>query len=265
MELVDSASKQVFMNMTAFYTLIHREVYRFLRLFKQTIIPPVISTLLYILIFGYSLGKNIKQIEGFDYIIYILPGLAQMGVINHAYQNSSTSLFLSKMERSIENFLVAPLHYLEIVSAFVVGSIMRGLAVGICILFVSYFFIDLPLNNIWLLLVSLVLTGALFGAVGILFALLADSWEHIAAFGNFVLMPLVFLGGTFYSIKLLPSFWQKVSIFNPLFYAVDSTRYAILGKSDVIWYYSFVMMVMMTSVLLFVCVWLFKRGYNLRT
>lgn len=245
---------------TPFITLVRREVFRFLRLFRQTVIPPVISTLLYILIFGYSLGKSIKQIEGFDYVLYILPGLAQMGVINHAYQNSSTSLFMSKMERSIENFLVAPLSYLEIVSAFIFGSIMRGLTVGIATLLISYVFVPFPMPHIGLLLISWIASATLFGCLGVIVAMLANSWDHIALIGNFIIMPLTYLGGTFYSIKLLPPFWQTISYFNPIFYCIDSTRYAVLGTSDAVWYHSFLFLVITSILLVVICVRLFKTG-----
>lgn len=251
------------MNLIPFTTLIRREVYRFVRLFKQTIIPPVLSTLLFVLIFGYSLGSAIKSIEGFEYIVYILPGLAQMGVINHAYQNSSTSLFLARLEHSIENLVTAPLSYLEIVTAFVIGSIMRGLTVGVVTLVVSALFVKFPMPHLGWLFVSWTMTAALFGCLGIIFGLLADSWEHIALFGNFVLMPLVYLGGVFYSVNMLPGFWRTVSFFNPVFYAIDSTRFAILGTSDVLWQNSFLATLGLTLVSLAVCVYLFKRGVNL--
>ena len=251
------------MNLIPFYTLVYREGYRFLRLFRQTVIPPVLTTLLFILIFGYSLGSAIKNIEGFDYIIYILPGLAQMGVIFHAFQNSATSLFMARMERSIENFLVAPLNYIQIVMSYVLGSIMRGLTVGIATLLVSSLFVDFPMPHLGWLLLSWILTAALFGTIGVIAALMSESWDHIALFGNFILMPLVYLGGTFYSINMLPPFWRNVSYFNPIFYAIDTTRWAILGKSDVIWYNSFLIMTVMTIVLVSICVLMFRRGFKL--
>lgn len=253
------------MNAVAYYTLLYREVWRFLRLFKQTILPPVISTLLYILIFGYSLGDSIRQIQGFDYIVYILPGLAQLGLINHSYQNSATSLFVSRTERSIENLLVSPLSYLEIVTAYIFGSIMRGLAVGTATLAVSAFFVDFPMPHLPALALSWALSAAFFGSVGLITALLAESWDQISVVGNFVLMPLVYLGGTFYSINLLPEFWQKVSYINPIFYCIDTTRYAILGLSDINWVYSFSFLSIMTCISVGICVWLFKRGVKLIT
>lgn len=246
-----------------FYTLLRREVYRFLRLFKQTIFPPVITTLLFILIFGYSLGSTIRQISGFDYIVFILPGLAQMGVINNAYQNTSTSLFLAKMEHSIENFIVAPLHYLQIVLGFILGGVLRGLTVGVAVLFISYFFVDFPMPHLGWLFVSWFLTSLVFSGLGMIAAILSEGWDQIATYGNFILMPLVYLGGTFYSIKQLPPFWAKLSYFNPIFYAVDSTRFAILGVSEIEWYHSFLILSLMGTIVVGICVWMFKRGYKI--
>ncbi|MBU0506069.1 MAG: ABC transporter permease [bacterium] len=246
-----------------FLSLINREAYRFLRLFSQTVLPPVLLTLLFILVFGYSLGSSIKKIQGFDYIIFILPGLAQMGVIQHAYQNSATSFYLARMERSIENFLVAPLSYLQIISSFIIGSILRGLTVGICILIMSSLFVDFPIASLTWLFLSWFVTAALFGALGILVSMLAESWDHVALISNFILMPLIYLGGVFYSIKMLPPFWQKISLFNPVFYAIDSTRYALLGKSEFTWYLSFLLILIMALLLLFTCTLLFKRGFKI--
>lgn len=246
-----------------FFALAHREVYRFLRLSRQTIIPPVLSTLMFILIFGFSLGSSIRQIQGFDYIVFILPGLAQMGVINNAYQNSSTSLFMGRMEHSIENLLVAPLSYIEIVLAFLVGCVMRGLTVGAATLFMASFFVDFPFPHFGWLLISWTLTAALFGSMGIVFGLLAERWDHIALFGNFVLMPLIYLGGTFYSVKMLPPFWEKISYLNPVFYAIDTTRYAVLGVSEFGWQRSFFFTLGLTLLFVGVSIQLFRRGYKL--
>lgn len=203
------------------------------------------------------------MIGEFEYIVYILPGLAQMAVVNHAYQNSSTSLFMARSNRAIENMLVAPVSYLEIVFSFLIGCMLRGLTVGFATLIVSAFFVDFPMPNLGWLFISWALTATLFGSIGLLAGLISESWDHIALFGNFILTPLIYLGGVFYSITMLPPIWQKVSYFNPVFYAVDSTRYAILGVSDIPWYTSFAVMAGMTSVLIVVSVVLFKRGYKL--
>jgi ABC-2 type transport system permease protein len=170
-----------------FYTLLRRETYRFFRLFRQTIVPPLMTTLLYILIFGYSLGGHIKQVKGFDFIVFILPGLAQLGIITNAYANSSTSLFMARLERSIENVLIAPLSYLHIVLAFILGSVFRGLTVGYATLLIARFFMEFPMPHPFLLLASWSLSCVFFGALGVASALIAESWDHISLFTNFVI------------------------------------------------------------------------------
>lgn len=251
------------MNLRGFYTLLSREVYRFTRLFRQTIIPPLITTLLFILIFGYSLGSHIREIQGVSYIVFILPGLAQLGIISNSYANSSTSLYMARMERSIENLLIAPLSFIQIVMAFIIGSVLRGLTVGYATLFIAQFFIDFPMPHPFLLFFSWTISSALFGALGLVSALLAESWDHIALLNNFILTPLIYLGGTFYSINLLPEFWQKVSYFNPIFYCIDSTRYAILGISDNAPLTSYSIIVVFAVISIALSVWMIKKGYKL--
>jgi ABC-2 type transport system permease protein len=240
-----------------------RETYRFARLFRQTIVPPVINTVMYILIFGYSLGASIRKIDGHDYIIYILPGLAQLGVINNAYANTSTSIFMARLERSIENVLVAPLHYLEIVIALMLGGILRGLTVGAATLAISAIFVDLPMPHPFWLLISWVLTSALFSALGFISALMAENWDHIALFTNFIITPAVYLGGTFYSVKTMSPLWQSVMKLNPIFYCIDSTRFAILGGSDSDLSLSFGIIAVLGLIAIAISVQMIKRGYKL--
>ena len=247
----------------AFFTLVRRECYRFFRLAGQTIAPPVLTTLLYIFIFGYSLGTRIKQIGGFDYVLFILPGLAAMGVVNNAYANTSTSLFMARMDRSLENMITCPLSPLQLVSAFAIGGLMRGLLVGTMTLLVGIFTVHLEIHHWPHTFLVIALSSILFSNLGILSALWAEGWDQIATFTTFFITPLVYLGGTFYSIHMLPPFWQKVSLFNPIFYLVDATRYAVLGHSDISYWYSlgFLGATALGSYLL--CVYLFKRGYKL--
>lgn len=247
----------------AFYTLILRECYRFARLAGQTIAPPVITTLLYIFIFGFSLGSRIKQIGGFDYVLYILPGLASMGVINNAYANTSTSLFMARMDRSIENMVACPLSPLQLVSAFVVGGLMRGLLVGLLTLLVGIPTAHLQVHHWPHTVLVIALSSILFSNLGILSALWAEGWDQIATFTTFFITPFLYLGGVFYSIHMLPNFWQKLSLFNPILYLVDATRYAVLGHSDIGYWYSlgFLGGTALASYLL--CVYLFRRGYKL--
>ncbi|EKD41694.1 MAG: hypothetical protein ACD_73C00575G0003 [uncultured bacterium] len=250
-------------NWMGLFTLISREGYRFIRLSRQTVIPPIITTIMFILIFGYSLGSQIKEISGFPYIVFILPGLVQMSVITNSYANSSTSLYMARLERSIENVLVAPLHYLYVVSSFMMGGILRGLVVGFTIISVAAFFVDFPPVNWLLVFYTLFMTSFLLAGLGVISALRAESWDQIATFTNFVLTPFVYLGGVFYSIKMLPDFWQKVSHFNPLFYCVDLLRYAFLGISDTSITTSLIIVTIIPLLIFLICVYLFRKGYKI--
>ena len=250
-------------NFIGFTTLIEREMYRFMRLFNQTVVPPLVTTVLYILIFGYSLGSRIHEIHGFSYIVYILPGLIQMSVINNAYANSSTSLFMSRLERSIENMLVAPLNYFYMVTSIMVGGLVRGIVVGLAVYLGSLPFVHYPMAHPMIIIFTLVLTSILFSGLGILSGLWAETWDKIAVITNFVITPFVYLGGVFYSIQMLPPFWQKVSHGNPIFYCIDLMRYGFLGVADT----SPVMGLTTLAVLAFgvygFCVYLFKKGFKI--
>ncbi len=246
-----------------FFTLIERECYRFARLSKQTLVPPVITTLLFIFIFGFSLGSRIREIEGFAYIIYILPGLATMGVVTNSYANTSTSLFMAKMDRSIENIIASPISYYQIASAMIVGGVIRGVLIGSITLLISTLIVHMPIvHPFWTFLV-LLLNSIMFSSLGMISGLWSESWDQIATFTNFIITPFVYLGGVFYSIHMLPPFWQKLSLANPIFYLVDALRFCVLGKGDLPLFYSlfFIITVCLTSYC--ICLVLFKRGYKL--
>jgi len=249
--------------MTSFLTLVEREFYRFMRLFNQTVLPPLITTVMYILIFGYSLGSRIQEIHGFPYIIFIIPGLVQLGVITNSYANSSTSLYMARLERSIENMLVAPIPFLQIVLSFIIGALLRGMVVGLAIFCSARLFVPIPMTHPALFFLVLFLTSLIFGALGIISAIQAESWERMATFTNFVITPFVYLGGTFYSVDLLPEFWRKVSLVNPIFYAIDLFRYACLGVGDMPINISLALLSLSAIVLISICVLLFHRGYKI--
>ncbi len=249
--------------MTGFLTLLERELYRFGRLAAQTIAPPFVTTALFIVIFGYSLGEKIGDISGFSYILYILPGLSGMSVITNSFSNSSSSLYMARMDRSIENILVAPISSFRIVSSFVVGGIVRGLTVGIVTLLTAHFMIGLQIESYLLTFVELVLISTIFSALGVIAALWGNDWEHLAAFSTFILAPLSYLGGTFYSIATLPPLWQKISLINPMYYMVDGYRAAILGHSDVSWAHAFIISLALALAIFELAVWLFKKGYRI--
>ncbi|MFO1518257.1 MAG: ABC transporter permease [bacterium] len=246
-----------------FQTLIDREYYRFGRLAKQTIAPPILTNLLYIFIFGFSLGSRIKQVEGFPYIVFILPGLAAMGVIMNSYANTSTSLFMARMDRSIENILASPLSSTQIVTAFIIGGLMRGMIIGWISLVLSMIFVHMPIVHAGWTFSVIFLQSVFFSCLGLLSALWSESWDHIATFTTFFITPFIYLGGVFYSIRMLPPFWQKVSFANPIFYLVDSLRWATLGHGDIPFWISMTVLSGVSWVAFIVCLILFRRGYKL--
>lgn len=246
-----------------FFALIEREYYRFLRLATQTIAPPVIMTTLFIVIFGYSLGSQIERVSGFPYIIYILPGLAAMGAITNSYSNSSTSLFMARMDRSIDNILVAPLSSFQIVSAFVIGGVTRGLLVGGVTLLIAKILTGLVIHHLALCLLFLLLISMSFSSLGVVSALWAEDWDHLATFSNFIITPFVYLGGVFYSVSMLPGVWKHVSLVNPMFYFIEAFRWAILSAADVSPWISGGVTTILSVTGLLLTVSLFKRGYKL--
>jgi ABC-2 type transport system permease protein len=250
---------------TGFWTLTRREVGRFLTLWRQTVFPPILSALLYILIFGEALGSRIRLIDGWPYTEYILPGLAMMGVLTSAYANSSSSLFVAKHEEYINDVLIAPLSYWEVVLAYTLGAMVRGLIVGILILGVGIVVIDLPIHHPWTALAFLVAVSALLSCAGMIMALWAESWDHVMLLLNFVITPLVFLGGVFYSIHMLPPFWRGVSMFNPIFYMINGLRYGVLGVSDASPAWSLVLSGALAAALFAWTVYLFRVGYKLKS
>lgn len=250
--------------MTDFLTLLRRELKRFMILPNQTIVPPILTAVLYIIIFGYSLGSRIEPIEDFSYIVYILPGLIMLGVINSSYANSTTSLFIARYEHFIQDLLVSPLSYVKMVGAYVLSSTTRGLIVGTLTLILSYLLVQVPLFSPLLMALYMILTAATFGAYGILVGLWAERWDNIALFQNYLITPLIFLGGVFYSVETLPSPWKEISYFNPLFYMVDGFRYGMLGTSAVSpWISGSILMALLLAGTLS-SMYLFKIGWKLR-
>jgi ABC-2 type transport system permease protein len=251
-------------NLVGFWTLLHREMGRFLVLWKQTVLPPIISSVLYILIFGYSLGSRIREIDGYPYTEFILPGLAMMGVMNAAYSNSSSSLFMAKREYYLNDILIAPISYWETVLAFMAGAMVRGIVVGAVILATGFVLADLPWVHASYIVAFLVLVAALLSCLGLLMGLWAQSWDNIMLMINFFITPLVFLGGVFYSIDMLPGFWKTLSHFNPLFYMINGIRYGVLGVEDASPLFSLLLTAGLTAIAFAVTVHLFRIGYRLK-
>lgn len=250
-------------NHVGFWTLNRQEFYRFWRLIRQTIFPPIITTFLYILIFGFSLGDRIREIHGFSYILYIVPGLVAMGVMNNAFSNTSSSLHMAHFDHSIENILAAPLSPFQIVASFILGGLMRGLTVGIITLAVSLLMLKQPVVRVDITLLFLILQSIIFGAWGILAALFAKTWDSLATQQNFIITPLVYLAGVFYSIEMLPEPWATISLFNPLYYMVDGFRYGVLGVHEVSPWLSIGIGTASAVILVGFCIYLFRIGFRL--
>ncbi len=218
---------------TAFNTIVYREVRRFLRIWMQTLLPPAITMSLYFVIFGNLIGSRIGEMGGYGYMEFIVPGLIMMSVITNSYGNVVSSFYGTKFQRHIEEMLVSPIPISVILIGFVAGGVARGLAVGLIVTCLSLFFTDLQIHNLWVTVSVVLLTAILFSLGGFINAIYANSFDDISIIPTFVLTPLTYLGGVFYSITLLPEFWQQVSLINPILYMVNTFRYGILGVSDI--------------------------------
>ena len=217
----------------ALKTIWRKEITRCMRIWIQTLIPPVITMSLYFIIFGNLIGNRIGEMGGVGYMQFIVPGLIMMSVITNSYANVSSSFFGAKFQKSIEELLVAPVPTHVIIAGFVGGGVARGVLVGILVTLVSLFFVPLQIHSWFMIIATLLMTSILFSLAGLLNALFAKSFDDISIIPTFVLTPLTYLGGVFYSLTLLPAFWQAVSKLNPIVYMISGFRYGFLGISDV--------------------------------
>jgi len=220
-------------NLIAFHTIIRKEIYRFIRIWPQTLIPPAITTALYFLIFGKLIGDRIGSINGASYMDYIVPGIILMSVISHSYANVVSSFYSTKFQRNIEELLVAPVPNWVILSGYVGGGIARGVLVGVVVTGISLLFTEIKVNNLGVTIAVYFLTSTLFALAGFINAVFADSFDAISIIPNFVLTPLSYLGGVFYSVSMLPDIWQTIALANPILYMVNAFRYGLIGISDV--------------------------------
>ncbi len=246
------------------WTLFKKELLRFWRVSFQTVAAPVMTALLYLLIFSHVLGGRVEVYPGVPYTVFLIPGLIMMSVLQNAFANSSSSLIQSKVMGSIIFVLLTPLSYLEFFLAFLAASIIRGLVVGFSIYLVAICFIDLPLVHPWFILTFALFGSGMLGAFGIIAGLWAEKFDQMAAFQNFVIMPLSFLSGVFYSIHSLPPFWQQVSHLNPFFYMIDGFRYGFFGQGDISAWFSLSVVVGSFIALSLVTIGMLKAGYKLR-
>jgi len=217
----------------AFRTIVTKEIFRFIRIWPQTLLPPAITTALYFLIFGKLIGDRIGTISGAGYMDYIVPGIILMSVISHSYANVVSSFYSTKFQRNIEELLVAPIPNWVILGGYVSGGIIRGLLVGVVVALISLLFTDIRVNNIAITLSVAVLTATVFSLAGFINAILAESFDDISIIPNFVLTPLSYLGGVFYSVDMLPGFWQIISLGNPILYMINAFRYGLIGVTDI--------------------------------
>ena len=247
-----------------FQTLVWREIYRFFSVFTQTIIPPVVSSFLYIFIFGFSLGQRIESIQGQPYLVFLVPGLVMMYVIEGAYSNTSSSLFISRWANNIEELLVTPLSYFEMVFAILIGGLARSLVVATGVYLVSLFFVQFPIAHPGTVIYFVILVSLSFSSVGMIVALFAEEFEHLSICSTFVITPLIFFGGVFHSIEMVPRAIRWLTAFNPMFYMINGLRYGMLGSSDAPILFSSVIVFIIFIALFSTTVYLFKIGFKLR-
>ena len=248
----------------AYWTILRKEVTRFMRIWQQSLLPPVITTALYFVIFGNLIGPRIGAMDGFRYIDFIVPGLILMAVITNAYANVSSSLFSAKFQKSIEEIQISPTPNWVILLGYVSGGVARAMLIGAIVTIVSLFFSRLSVHNYVVVIVVIMLTAILFSLGGFLNGLFAKKFDDISIVPTFILTPLTYLGGVFYSIKLLPDFWQGVSHINPILYMINAFRYGLLGVTDINLGASFVIIILFTFGLFALNLTLLNRGFGLR-
>jgi ABC-2 type transport system permease protein len=249
----------------AYQTLVAKEALRFLRIWIQTLLPSVITTTLYFVIFGRLIGERIGPMEGVSYLDFIVPGLILMAVITNAYSNVVSSFYSSKFSRYVEELLVSPMPNWVILAGYVTGGVLRGLSVGVAVTLVAFLFTDLHIASFAITFVIILMTSILFALGGFINAVFANSFDDISIIPTFVLTPLTYLGGVFYSIELLPTFWQDVSLLNPILYMVNAFRYGLLGVSDIPLWIAFSLVGGCIAVLTLFSLELLRRGVGIKS
>jgi ABC-2 type transport system permease protein len=219
--------------MSGLVWLCKRETLRVSKLWTQTVLAPVISSILFILVFGLSLGGRIDQVNEVDYEVFIVPGLITMGMVQAAYANNASSIFQARFDRYIHDVLSAPMRPWQMTLGYTVGGIFRALAIGVSLLVLAVVIVDVPIERPFALLAAVTLGLVLFSALGVVVGIYAEVWDHTTFIANIVILPLAFVGGVFYSVEVLPSPWEELSHFNPVFYLVNAVRFGFLGESDV--------------------------------
>ncbi|QDI05388.1 MULTISPECIES: ABC transporter permease [Xanthomonas translucens group] len=252
-------------NWVALGTVVRREVKRILRIWGQTLVPPAITMTLYFLIFGGLIGSRVGEMGGYSYMQFIVPGLVMMSVIQNSYGNISSSFFGAKFGRHVEELLVSPMPNWVILWGYVAGAVLRGLMVGVLVLIIAMFFTPVRIPHPLVTLTTVLLGATIFSLAGFINAVYAKKFDDVAIVPTFILTPLTYLGGVFYSVKLLPGWAEAATHANPIFYMVNAFRYGLLGSSDVPVWVAYALMLGFVAVLSALALWLLKRGVGLRS
>ncbi len=252
-------------NWIALQTILIKETTRFLRIWTHTLLPPAITMTLYFIIFGKLIGSQINDIHGYNYMQYIVPGLTMMSIMTSAYANTSSSFFGAKFSKSIEEMLVSSMPGYIILLGYMLGGALRGVLVGIIVIGVSLLFTHLHIYNLGIVLAMGVISAMLFSLGGFINGIFAKKFDDISFVPTFILTPLTYLGGVFYSIQQLPPFWRHISVFNPILNVVDTFKYGMLGASDLNIYFGFSLVCVLFTGLFAWCLYLLKKGTGLRT
>jgi ABC-2 type transport system permease protein len=248
----------------AYYTMMRSEMVRIIRIWSQTLLPPVVTTTLYFVVFGKFIGSQLAPIHGFSYIQFIVPGLIMMSVITSSYMNTVSTFYFAKWTRTLDEILVSPMPSWVVIAGYVSGGVLRGLLVGILVLITSLFFTHLAIYNVAVLIAAVVLTSVLFSLGGLINGVYAKGFDGISIVPTFVLTPLTYLGGIFYSISQFTPFWQKVSLVNPILYMINAFRYGFLGVSDINLFVCFGVLLLMMAIFIGILLYLFRNGIALK-
>lgn len=251
-------------NWIALKTLLWKEILRFMRIWSQTLIPPAITMTLYFLIFGKFIGSQIREIDGYPYIQYIVPGLIMMSVMTNAYSNTASSFFLTKFNKSIEEMIVSPMSNLVILLGFMLGGTVRGILVGAIVTLIALLFTHIPVSHLGIVIIMALLSSTVFSLGGLINGIYAKRFDDISFIPTFVLTPLTYLGGVFYSVEQLPPTWRAFSLFNPILSVVDTFRYGLLGTSDLNVFLGFSLVIGLFLVLFFWAWWLLQTGKGIK-
>ena len=252
-------------NLISLSSIARKEMIRIFRIWVQTLVPPVITITLYFIIFGSFIGARLGEMAGYSYMAYIAPGLIMMSIITNSYSNTVSSFFSAKFQRNVEELLVSPTPSYIVILGYVAGGMTRGLSVGLLVSLVSLLFIRIDIHSYLFVLLFALLTSFVFSLAGMINGIFAKKFDDISIIPTFIITPLTYLGGVFYSLSLLPEFWQTLSKANPIVYMVSGFRYGFLGTSDINVYGGLAMLVMFSVVLFSINLYLFRKGTGIRT